>query len=304
MQSSTSAFYRSGRSSRELIGSSSSSTSAAGTHLIWLPQTTHWHCVCALLLRRPMPPSHVLKQTDAGGYNRGARAHSGWNQARGDHVLLLKAIGVTLLALGGFGMVHRIIYIARLVRSVPRLFWIILLLLFQIFEVAILWPSSAVVGGAGGAGPRDAGTGKVQTLHSQLPLPSIEALNQKWTSSGLHNLPNLNECTGSCQCDKDRSEGRSAVAWTVNQIEHGAGAATRALLPWHPDGAGAVVQCVFGDRIVKGQLIPAASGDVAQQQVGAQMAQPAPCAHSMRCRCRVSPRRATTWSSPASRCTQ
>jgi hypothetical protein len=37
-----------------------------------LPQTTHWHCACALLLQRSMPLSHVLKQTYAGGYNRGA----------------------------------------------------------------------------------------------------------------------------------------------------------------------------------------------------------------------------------------
>jgi hypothetical protein len=195
------------------------------------------------------------------------------SEARFDRVFLLHTGSVAL----GFGMVRRIIFrCARLLRSVPRLFWIILLLAFQIFEVAILWPSADVASVAASAGPRLSGAGKAQTLQSQLPLSSIEAMNQKWASAAPHKLPDLNECAGTCQCDKDRSEGHSAVAWAVNQLEHANGAATRVALPWLPDGAGAAVQCVFGDRIVKGQLFSTASGDAtAQQQVDASTTHPA-----------------------------
>jgi hypothetical protein len=153
----------------------------------------------------------------------------------------------------------------RVVRSAPRLFWIMLLLIFQMFEVYFLWPSAP----AGGATERiahvNAQAEEAQTFQSRLPVTVIEALNEKWMRSE-HALPDLSECGDACQCDKDKSDGKSAVARTVNQIEHRDGTTTRVSLKWSPDDTGASVQCVFGDRIVKGNLIDAHSGDSAAQQ--------------------------------------
>jgi hypothetical protein len=164
--------------------------------------------------------------------------------------------------------VHRC---TRLVCRPPRFFWILLLLLFLIFEVYILWPSASR--GWAAAVERRA----PQTLQSQLPLAVIAALNQKWTPIDLRLVPAADcggerEVTGgggACQCDKDQIDGKSAVAWTVNQNEHRAGITTRVFLPWLPDAPGTAVQCVFGDRIVKGHLINEHSADASARQAGA-----------------------------------
>ena len=153
----------------------------------------------------------------------------------------------------------------RLVCRPPRLFWISLLSLFLIFEVYILWSSA----GSGGAAVVERRA--PQTLQSQLPPAVIAALNQKWMSSDLRPVPAnaSTDCGGTCQCDKDQLDGKSAVAWTVDQNEHRAGITTRVFLPWLPDAPGAAVQCVFGDRIVKGHLINKHSADVTARQASA-----------------------------------
>ena len=71
------------------------------------------------------------------------------------------------------------------------------------------------------------------------------------------------------------------MAWAANQMEHNAGTTTQVSLQWLPDGPGAAVQCVFGDRIVKGHLFTADSGDTNGQKVGATFAQLAHPPHSL-----------------------
>jgi hypothetical protein len=177
-------------------------------------------------------------------------------------------------------MLRRIFYLcACFVRAVPRACWILLLLLFQIFEVYILWPPAGAGSSAGVARPRPADAGQVQTLQSQLPPPFVKHLNEKWAGAAQHVLPDLNECRDACQCDRDKSDGKTSIAWTVNQIQHSAGTNTRVSLQWLPDGAGAAVQCIFGDRIVKGHLITADSGDTGAQKASAAAARPAAPSH-------------------------
>jgi hypothetical protein len=151
----------------------------------------------------------------------------------------------------------------RSARSVPRACWILLLLFFQIFEVYVLWPSGAGNKAVIERAP-NSDAPQVQSLQSQLPAALIEHLNRKWLSASL---PDLNQCKNACQCDSDKSGGKTAVAWTVDQIQHRAGTTTIVMLQWLPDGANSAAQCVFGDRIVKGQLID--SGDFKTQKAGA-----------------------------------
>jgi hypothetical protein len=153
-----------------------------------------------------------------------------------------------------------------------------LLLLFQIFEVYLLWPSTSAGGAAGAERTPRVRAEQAHTLRSQLPLNVIEALNQKWTSAVQHVLPDMTECRDACQCDRDKHDGKSAVAWAVSQVEHRAGAASCVVLPWLPDDAAAAAQCVFGDRIVKGELITARlrDGAAAQARVSAAVVSPRP----------------------------
>jgi hypothetical protein len=193
---------------------------------------------------------------------------------------------------------------ARLVRSVPRWFWILLLLLFQMFEVYILWPSAGAGGAAGAERAPRVRTEQAQTLGSQLPPNVIDALNQKWTSANQHILPDMTECRDACQCDQDKRDGRSAVAWAVNQIEHRAGAASRIILPWLPDDAAVAAQCVFGDRIVTGQLIPARPADGTAAQARATAAGLSPPLTLTQSRYLALRRQGSTWFRPGSPCMQ
>ena len=164
-------------------------------------------------------------------------------------------------------MLHRAVdCCARLMRSVPRLFWILLLLLFQALEVYILWPHAAA-----GERPRRAEAVAAHTLQSRLPPPFIQDLNRQWVAAAQHVLPDLNECRDACQCENDKNGVKSGVAWAANQVEHAAGVSARLLLPWRPDSADAAVQCVFADRVVKGHVIPVDSG---QQKVRGTSAPP------------------------------
>lgn len=149
-----------------------------------------------------------------------------------------------------------------------------MLLLFQIFQVYVLWPSA----GAGDRA-RHSDVGQAQTLHSQLSASTIEYFNQKQLAAAQHVLPDLNHCRDACQCDRDKSEEKTAIAWSVSQIQHSAGTSTRVSLQWLPDGPGSAVQCVFGDRIVKGQLITVNSGDSDAQKACAACASHATAAH-------------------------
>jgi hypothetical protein len=154
----------------------------------------------------------------------------------------------------------------RLVRSVPRLFWIFLLLLFQVLEVYILWPRTTA-----GERPRLDEAVAAHTLQSRLLPPFVEALSQRWKTAAQSTLPDLSECRDACQCEDDKHVAKSAVAWAVTQMEHKAGVSTRVIVPWRPDSADAAPQCVFADRIVKGHIIVVDSG---QQKVCATSASP------------------------------
>jgi hypothetical protein len=94
-------------------------------------------------------------------------------------------------------------------------------------------------------------------------------MHEKWRSAARSVLPDLNECKVACQCEKDRNESATALAWATNQLEHSADLATHVALEWLPDTPNAPVQCVFGDRIVKGHLTSAA----ANQKAGVRIVQ-------------------------------